>query len=172
MGGSSPAGDAVVASSRPARSPGRPSRRLARGRAATMAAAPICITACCCACPARRRPLPPAALLLRYAARGAEQLRSSCDVAARGLAFWVAVVRADVQLQITVSFEYRLLARLYAHAPVKHSLLIRDEGGRLLSRRRCCGGQCRLQISSPCGQGYEQNVSGAEHACRIQPFLN
>ena len=39
---------------------------------------------------------------------------ASCDVAARGLAFWVAVVRADVQLQITVSFEDRLLAQLYA----------------------------------------------------------
>ena len=71
---------------------------------------------------------------------------ASCDVAARGLAFWVAVVRADVQLQITVSFEYRLLARLYAHAPVKHSLLIRDEGGRLLSRRQCCGGLIMLGL--------------------------
>jgi len=73
---------------------------------------------------------------------------ASCDVAARGLAFWVAVVRAYVQLQITVSFEYRFLAQLYvqARAPVKHSLLKRDECGRLLSRRRCCGGLIMLGL--------------------------
>ena len=57
----------------------RPSRRLARGRAAIMVAAPICRTACCCACPAWRRPLPPAALLLRYAARGARSAERGAE---------------------------------------------------------------------------------------------
>ena len=71
---------------------------------------------------------------------------ASCDVAARGLAFWVAVVRADIKLPITVSFEKRILAQLDALAQVGHILLSRDECGRLLSRRRCSSGFIMLGL--------------------------